>query len=43
MIRRTITQGVIALPHKKESHSEIEVPVKAVWFGIGYLDRRRLG
>jgi hypothetical protein len=41
MIRRTITWGVTSLPLKMESHPEIEVTVKAVRFGIGYLDGRK--
>jgi hypothetical protein len=42
-IRRTVTWGVTTLPLKKEPRPEIEVTVKATRFGIGYLDRRKLG
>jgi hypothetical protein len=35
--------GSYSPPPLKESHPEIEVTVKAVRFGIAYLDGRKLG
>jgi hypothetical protein len=40
-IREFVTWGVTALPLKEKSHPGIEVTVKAVRFGIDYLDGRK--
>jgi hypothetical protein len=42
VLRKVITQGVTA-PPKEKSHPEIEVTVKTMRVGVGYLDRRKSG
>jgi hypothetical protein len=42
-IREFITRGVTALPPYRKSRPEIEIMVKTVRVGIGYLKGRRSG